>query len=299
MTLEQLEFSITQYLDGTLPAEDVGALEARLASDPQARAMLDEQRALTDLLRSQPGPDLDWADVARDLSAVVTGTVSEQSRAEDQKLNGILKAAPPLPEIRWEAMSQQISAAVDAAVTDTDAGDERFDEMLRAASPRMPALNWDRLANHLSGAVAAEADERNNQEQEEERPAVLGRIGWVRTFGSLAVAACVLVATGLGLRSYYMMTGGNTNTGGSHLVTQTPVTPQVADASSKPKVEIDVPTAEDTKQPAVAEISIGPSKSYAASDTGYRYQANRSPVVIVTPADRAPDDTEPSWLGVE
>ena len=90
MTSEQLEFSITQYLDGTLPAEEVGALEARLASDPQARAMLDEHRALTDLLRGQLGPDLDWAEVGADLSAVVTGTVSEASRVGDQKLNGIL-----------------------------------------------------------------------------------------------------------------------------------------------------------------------------------------------------------------
>jgi anti-sigma factor RsiW len=294
MTLEQLEFSITQYLDGTLPAEDVGALDARLASDPQARAMLDEQRALTDLLRGQPGPDLDWAEVARDLSAVVTGTVSEQSRVEDQKLNGVLKAATPLPEIRWEALSRQISGAVDAAVTDTDADDERFDEMLRAASP-MPALNWDRLASHLSGAVAAEA---KREEQKEERPAVLGRIGWVRTFGSLAVAACVLVATGLGLRSY-MTTGGNTNTGGTHVVAPASVPPQGLAQAPTPKVEIDVPTAEDTKQPAVAEITIGPSKSYAASDEGYHYTANRSPVVIVTPADRGSDDAESSWLGVE
>jgi anti-sigma factor RsiW len=293
MTLEQLEFSITQYLDGTLPPEDLGALEARLAGDPQARAMLDEHRALTDLLRSQPGPDLDWAEVAGDLSAVVTGTVSEQSRAADQKLNGVLKAATPLPEIRWEALSQRISDAVDAAVADTDAGDERFDEMLRSASP-MPPLIWERLASHLSGAVDAEA----RREEEDEKPAVLGRIGWVRTFGSLAVAACVLVATGLGLRSY-MMTGGNTNTGGQHAVAPTQGRTEVAVASPQSKVEIDVPTAEAARQPAVAEVSIGPSKSYAASDEGYHYTASRSPLVIVTPADRVPDDTEPSWLGVE
>jgi hypothetical protein len=70
-------------------------------------------------------------------------------------------------------------------------------------------------------------------------------------------------------------------------------------ARNDPKVQIDVSSAEDAKQPAVAEVSIGPSKSYAASDEGYRYPANRSPVVIVTPADRASDDAESSWLGVE
>src|SRR5687767_5064965 len=114
MTLEQLEFSITQYLDGTLPPEELGALEQRLATDPQARALLDEHKFLTALLRSEAVPEMDWADVARDLSAVVTGTVGERSRLEDQKLNTILKAATPLPVIRWDALSRRISDAVDA-----------------------------------------------------------------------------------------------------------------------------------------------------------------------------------------
>jgi hypothetical protein len=273
----------------------VGALETRLALDPQARALLDEHKALTGLLRSQPGPDLDWAEVAQDLSAVVTGTVSEQSRARDQKLNAVLRVAAPLPEIRWEALSQRISDAVGAAVADTDAADERFDEALRSASSPVPALNWDRLANHLSGAVAAEA---RREERAAERPAVLGRIGWVRTFGGLAVAACVLVATGLGLRSYMTTTGGTA--GGPQAVGPTPPVTHVAVAhAASPKVEIEVPTAEAADRPAVAEVSIGPSKSYAASDEAYHYVANRSPLVIVTPADRGGDDLESSWLGFE
>jgi anti-sigma factor RsiW len=291
MTLEQLEFAITQYLDGTLPPEELGALERRLADDAEARALLEEHRALTALLRTQPLPEMDWADVARDLSAVVTGTVSEQSRVEDQKLNALLKAAPPLPEIRWEALSQRISDAVDAEVGATDAGDDQFDEMLRAASP-MPAVNWDRLANHLAGAVAAEADG-----DVVEAPAVIGRIGFGRKFASLAVAAVVLVATGLGLRTYW---------GGNHGTPGTGQQAQVAQSQSNPVetattlVQITTPTPEDSKQPAVAEISIGPSKSYAASDVGYqRVAGSRSPVVIVTPANgERQDDWEP-WLGVE
>src|SRR4051794_22527330 len=154
MTLEQLEFAITQYLDGTLPAEELGALERRLAEDAAARGLLEEHRALTAFLRSEPGPDMDWAEVACDLSAVVTGTVSEASRALDQKLNVVLKAAAPLPEIRWEALTKHISAAVDAEVATTDADDDQFDEMLRSASP-MPAVNWDQLASQISGAGAA------------------------------------------------------------------------------------------------------------------------------------------------
>ena len=249
MTLEQLEIAITQYLDGTLPAEDVGALERRLAEDAAARGLLAEHRALTAFLRSEPGPDMDWAEVAADLAAVVTGTVSEASRAADQKLNVILKAATPLPEIRWEALAKQISAAVDAEVGATDANDDQFDEMLRAASP-MPAVNWDRLASQISGAVAAEAEAKVV-----EAPAVIGRIGFGRKFASFAVAACVLVATGIGFKAYL----------GGHSGTPTQI------AKDQPKVDspsseyvLLTPTSEASKDPAVAEISIGPSKSFSS-----------------------------------
>jgi hypothetical protein len=290
MTLEQLEFAITQYLDGTLPADEVGALEARLAADAAARGLLEEHRALTAFLRSEPGPDMDWAEIAADLSAVVTGTVSEASRVEDQKLNVVLKSATPLPAIRWEALAQHISQAVDAEVATTDANDDSFDEMLRAASP-MPAVNWDRLATQISGAVAAEADR-----DVREAPAVIGRIGFGRRVASFAVAACVLIATGIGMWAYR---GGSPTSPGTGTPTQIVKQDQPKIDTTTPEYVIVTPTSEDSKDPAVAEISIGPSKSYAASDVGYqRVAGSRSPVVIVTPAAGGQDDFEP-WLGVE
>jgi anti-sigma factor RsiW len=39
MSTDQLEFSISQYLDGTLPADEQAALEERLATDAQAREL--------------------------------------------------------------------------------------------------------------------------------------------------------------------------------------------------------------------------------------------------------------------
>lgn len=51
-TQEQLEFAISQYHDGTLPLLERAAVEARLKSDPAARAILDEYRALDGLLIS-------------------------------------------------------------------------------------------------------------------------------------------------------------------------------------------------------------------------------------------------------
>ena len=46
MTQDQLEFSITQYLDGSLPEAERIALMERLEKDPEARELLEEHRRL-------------------------------------------------------------------------------------------------------------------------------------------------------------------------------------------------------------------------------------------------------------
>jgi negative regulator of sigma E activity len=174
-----------------------------------------------------------------------------------------LKAgATPLPEIAWERLSRRISAAVDAEISRADSEDQKLDAMLRSA-PR-PDVNWERFAEHLSNAIAVEAA------KEEARPAVIGRIGWVRRVSQFAVAACVLLAAAVGLRSYV-------HRGGPVEVTRTVV------------AVVETPAAEKASEPAVAEVSIGPSKGYAAASDDEVYRrgvaANRSPVVIVTPVD--------------
>ena len=73
MTTDQLEYSISQYLDGNLPADEEAALVERLATDPAARALF----------------------------------------AEYEKLNTVVKSAMPLPEIDWSSFSQQVSSAVE------------------------------------------------------------------------------------------------------------------------------------------------------------------------------------------
>lgn len=50
MNGNDLEFLISQYVDGTLDAEQSAALEVRLRSDAQARALLAEHRRLNTLL---------------------------------------------------------------------------------------------------------------------------------------------------------------------------------------------------------------------------------------------------------
>lgn len=85
MTNDELEFSVSQYLDGTLPADERVALEARLASDTEARAVLEEYRELTAALRRVPAldppPAVRWDQFAERISLAV----AEQDRLETEQ----------------------------------------------------------------------------------------------------------------------------------------------------------------------------------------------------------------------
>lgn len=60
MTRDELEYSISQYLDGTLAPGEESALEARLSTDADARTLLAEYRSLDRVLRAAPMPSLDF-----------------------------------------------------------------------------------------------------------------------------------------------------------------------------------------------------------------------------------------------
>jgi anti-sigma factor RsiW len=69
MDREQLEFQISQYADGTLPATEAAALEATLASDAAARELLEEYRQLDVMLKRElPLPQMNWERLADHLS---------------------------------------------------------------------------------------------------------------------------------------------------------------------------------------------------------------------------------------
>jgi anti-sigma factor RsiW len=78
MTRDELEFSISQYLDGTLDESLKSALEARLSGDAEARAMLEEDRALTAMIRSQPLPDVRWKKLAASIGQAIDEHVEER-----------------------------------------------------------------------------------------------------------------------------------------------------------------------------------------------------------------------------
>jgi anti-sigma factor RsiW len=79
MANEELEFSISQYADGTLSDEQRLALESRLADDAEAQALLAEDRSLTDLLRSAPMPEVRWDRLAESISTAIDKQMEERA----------------------------------------------------------------------------------------------------------------------------------------------------------------------------------------------------------------------------
>ena len=71
MTRDELEFSISQYIDGTLGARERDALEERLATDAEARAVHAEYESLQRVLTAAPVPELDWDQFAARISGAV------------------------------------------------------------------------------------------------------------------------------------------------------------------------------------------------------------------------------------
>lgn len=72
MTRDELEFSISQYLDGTLDGADRDALKVRLETDEEARDLLAEYQNLEAALKTTlPEPQVNWDRFATHLSSAV------------------------------------------------------------------------------------------------------------------------------------------------------------------------------------------------------------------------------------
>jgi anti-sigma factor RsiW len=92
MTREQMEFSISQYADGTLADEERAAVEAFVASDPETQSMLSSDRALTDLLRADPLPDIRWDR----LTAAIASAIDRQTEERVERASGRMRIGFPM-----------------------------------------------------------------------------------------------------------------------------------------------------------------------------------------------------------
>ena len=90
MTRDELEFSISQYLDGNLAGHEEAALEELLATDVDVRALVGEYRSLDRVLRGVPLPAVDFDG----LSERICGAVArEPEPAQTYRLHWVRTAA--------------------------------------------------------------------------------------------------------------------------------------------------------------------------------------------------------------
>jgi anti-sigma factor RsiW len=95
MDLEQLEFQISQHLDGTLPAAERAALLQRIESDPVARELFETHRRIDAELRTGlRTPAVNWGRLAEHLSARVAEADEAQAPAPSLKLTFVRRMMP-------------------------------------------------------------------------------------------------------------------------------------------------------------------------------------------------------------
>ena len=287
MTPEQLEFSLSQYLDGSLPADQIPALEARLRNDAAARELLAEYRTLDTLLKAPAAlPAIAWDALASHLSEAVSGIADDSDAARKRdRLNNESSVAEQLefavsqyidgnlPGEQVEAFEvrlQQDSAARESLQ------DHRDLNALLKSPLGLPAIRWDTLASHLSAVVAESAEPRTLK---------LFPNRWMSGITRLAIAACLLLAGGLGIRGYLSHRAGSTNSGDPAAVAINIVKDPIV-------IQIDGPDNETSQGIAVAQVSIG-AGSDAINDDSPAFAdgiVGRSPrSLIATNAELAQD----------
>jgi anti-sigma factor RsiW len=115
---EQLEFQITQYVDGTLPAGERALLERELEQNEAARGVLAEYRKLAGALGALPAvPSVDWGQLEQRISLAVA---EQAAQAPARGVEEGEQADRPyrLPWVRaggWLAMAACVLIAVGVA----------------------------------------------------------------------------------------------------------------------------------------------------------------------------------------
>jgi len=106
---EELEFRISQYVDGTLEGADRAELEHLLETDATARALLKEHRAVTQLVRSAPLPEVRWDRLAETISSAIDEEMHARMRRASWAIGLTRKTG-------WVAVAASVLIAAGVAV---------------------------------------------------------------------------------------------------------------------------------------------------------------------------------------
>jgi len=215
MTREEMEFLISQHLDGTLSREDEAKVRELLASSDEAREILAEYQKLDSVLKAQGAPAIKWEMLAEKISAAVDShTITEEDeQLVSEYVDGSLEGE--------ERKALEIRLAGNSGLRAAAAEYRSLDSALKSAMP-LPAVKWDVLAERLSESI----DEQSQRER-----MFIGK--WLRQPMRLAAAAAVIIVLGLGV---LITLSRNTNTNRNNPVSQVIVDPTEKAQPSAPAV---------------------------------------------------------------
>jgi anti-sigma factor RsiW len=198
MTNDDLEFSISQYLDGTLPPQEAAALEERLAEDSAARKLLEEYQSLDRFMKAGRGlPTVNWyhlgESISQSISSAAPNSVESEADVEpigediDEKFEFALTQYLDGSLSPFEKPAVESQVAADPAARRILEDYRSLNTALRQFQP-LPSINWDRLTSSISAAV--------NEQAEQERYSIRN---WLQMPRRMAIAACLLTVTGLAI----------------------------------------------------------------------------------------------------
>jgi len=243
MTREEMEFLISQHLDGTLSREDEAKVRELLASSQEAREILAEYQKLDGVLKAGGAPAVKWDMLAEKISAAVDShsITEEDERLVSEYVDGSLVAE--------ERNALEIRLAGNSGLRAAAAEYRSLDSALKSAMP-LPAVKWDVLAERLSESIDAQAQRERM---------FIGN--WLRQPMRLAAAAAVIIVLGLGV----LITLSN---GGS--------------SGNKPLMQVVVAEPEKPAAgPVIAQVEVEMSSSLAQSGNDW-YSAGDVVVVPST-----------------
>jgi anti-sigma factor RsiW len=232
MTREEMEFLISQHLDGTLSREEEARVRELLESSQEARGILAEYQRLDSALKSQAAPAVKWDVLAEKISQAVDCVEEAQAVSEEDEfaiseyLDGTLS--------RQECASLETRIASEPGLRAVVQEYRSLNGIVKGAMP-MPSVKWDVLAERLSESVDAQAQRERFY---------IGN--WLKQPMRLAAAAMIIIALGVGL-----------------LIT-------LSSSAKKPVLTVEVVGPEKPQQgPAVAQVEFDMSPALAQSGTDW------------------------------